>query len=739
MTLEKTLRCIVLAGIFVLPFVVFIITTSLFFPFIAGKNFFFRIVVEIIAGSWLALALVYPRYRPRREWLLAAFAVFVIIMAVADAQGVNPFKSFWSNYERMDGWVTLAHLFAYFVVAISVMNTQKLWDYLWHTSLAVSVGVSGYGLLQLAGLVTINQGGVRLDATFGNATYLAVYMLFNIFIAALLWTRSWVRRGEGPSTSLRTSKRLAPSLLYGGVIVLDFLILFFTATRGALLGLIGGAVLSTLLTIGVVPRSRMAWRAAAAVGAIIILGIGFWAFRDAAWIQRIEPLQRLATISFSDGTTISRFMNAGMALKGFEEKPILGWGQENYAIVFDKYFDPGMYGQEPWFDRVHNIILDWLVAGGILGLLGYLSLYGFALWCLWRKDAFAPAERSILTGLLAGYFFYLLFTFDNITSYLLFATVLAYIAWRAGEARQGEVLWEASLPAKALPFIAVVAVILVWGTGWFVNADALAQNRALLSAIAPQANVSTNFANFQKATAYGSFGTQEVREQLVQLTSQLASNTNVSNEVKNEFFDLAEQQMVQQANLSPLDARFPLFLGILFDSYGDYGDAETALERAHALSPAKQSILFQLAANAQARGDDAAALNYFKQAYELDTSYRDARILFTTALIQARDDAQADILLAPYIENGQAADPRIAAAYAGRGLYAKIVAIWKAHVAAQPTDLQGYFTLGAAYYAAGDSANAIATLQAAEQRDPSIATQAEQFIAQIKNGTAKVK
>jgi len=731
MTLEKTLRGIVLAGIFVLPFVVFIVATSLFFPFITGKNFFFRIVVEIITGSWLALALVYPRYRPRREWLLAAFAIFVIIMAVADAQGVNPFKSFWSNYERMDGWVTLAHLFAYFVVAISVMSTQKLWDYLWHTSLAVSVGVSGYGLLQLAGLITINQGGVRLDATFGNATYLAVYMLFNIFIAALLWTRSWVRSGEG--------KRLAPSLLYGSIIALDFLILFFTATRGALLGLIGGAVLATLLLVGVVPRSRMAWRAAAAVGIIIVLGGAFWAFRDAAWIQRIEPLQRLATISFSDGTTISRFMNAGMALKGFEEKPILGWGQENYAIVFDKYFDPGMYGQEPWFDRVHNILFDWLVAGGILGLLGYLSLYACALWCLWRKDAFAPAERSILTGLLAGYFFYLLFTFDNITSYLLFGTVLAYIAWRAGEARQGKVVWEKSLPSSTLPFVAVAAVVVVWGAGWFVNADALAQNRALLSAIAPQPDINTNYTNFQKATAYGSYGTQEVREQLVQITSQLASNTNVSNDVKKEFFNLAEQQMVQQSAASPLDARFPLFLGILFDSYGDYGDAKTALERAHALSPAKQSILFQLAANAQAQGDNAAALDYFKQAYELDTTYSEARFLYASALIQAKSDDQADAVLAPFIQNGQAADPRIASAYAARGLYGKIVTIWKAHVAAQPTDLQGYFTLGAAYYAAGDSADAIATLQAAEARDASIATQAEQFIAQIKNGTAKVK
>src|SRR3989338_1499681 len=157
--LEKTLRWIVLAGIFALPFIVFIVANEIFFPFITGKNLTFRIIVEIITGAWLALALVNPEYRPRKSWLLYAFAAFVAIIAVADANGVNPFKSFWSNYERMDGWVTLAHLFAYFVVASSVLSAQKLWRRLWLTSLGVSVLVGIYGLLQLAGVSAIGQGG----------------------------------------------------------------------------------------------------------------------------------------------------------------------------------------------------------------------------------------------------------------------------------------------------------------------------------------------------------------------------------------------------------------------------------------------------------------------------------------------------------------------------------------------------------------------------------------------------
>ncbi|MFA7309950.1 MAG: hypothetical protein WC050_03535, partial [Candidatus Paceibacterota bacterium] len=199
-TLEKTLKWIVIGGIFLLPFVPLLVTTSLFFPFITGKNFAFRIIVEIIAGGWLALALVSPAYRPRRSWILGAFAIFVLLIAISDAQGVNPFKSFMSNYERMDGWVTIAHLLVYTVVAAAMMRTEQLWKWLWWVTLGVSAYLSLYGLLQVLGVTTLGQGGAaglsaRVDATFGNPIYLAVYMLFHIFIAAMLWTQNLKERG----------------------------------------------------------------------------------------------------------------------------------------------------------------------------------------------------------------------------------------------------------------------------------------------------------------------------------------------------------------------------------------------------------------------------------------------------------------------------------------------------------------------------------------------------------------
>ncbi len=738
MTLEKTLRYIALAGVFTLPFVCLLITESLFFPYITGKNFAFRIIVEIMAGAWLALACVNPAYRPRRSSVLAALALFVLVIAVADATGVHPFKSFWSNYERMDGWVTLAHLLLYTVAAASIMNAEVLWRRLFQTSLAVSAFMSVYGYLQMAGFSSLGQGmaglNARIDARFGNPIYLAVYMLFHVFIAAMLWAQSWVEKGPGKRTSI--------SLAYGSVMALDTLTLFLTGTRGTMLGIIGGGLITALLLIVLARNSRNVWRiTVGAVVAFLVIAGGFWLVRDAAWVQRVGFLSRLATISTSDNTVQARFINWSIAWKGVQERPLLGWGQENYAIVFDKYYDPRMYAQEPWFDRVHNIIFDWLIAGGFLGLFTYLAIFGAALSALWRSGGFTIAERSILTGLFAAYFFHNLFVFDNVTSYILFGTVLAYIAWRSAAARAAPPLFQGTLLSREqLPYAAAAAALLVWGVAWYVNAGALAANRALLAAVSPQqGGALTNLEHFEKAISYGAFGTQEAREQLSQTATQIAQIASVTPDVKQKYYDRAVTEMEAQAKESPLDARFPLFLGLVHGAFGDYAKGAAALDKAHKLSLAKQSILYEVGQNAFARGDVPAALSAFQTAFELEPASVDARRLYAAIAIRVGDYALAGQLLEPILASGDAADPRILAAYVAQKALARAIPLWEARVKAQPDDVQAYFTLAALYYETGNAAKAIAALEAAKSRVPSIAAQANSVIEQIRNGTARVQ
>jgi tetratricopeptide (TPR) repeat protein len=516
---------------------------------------------------------------------------------------------------------------------------------------------------------------------------------------------------------------------------LSFSILFLTSTRAPLLGLFGGATLAALL-FGLFAPDRKVRRIAAlaCVGAVIFSGAFFLA-RDTALIQGIKPLARVANM-LEDSTTHSRIMNWGMAFEGFKERPILGWGHENYAAVFDKYYDPGMYAQEQWFDRTHNVIFDWLIAGGILGLLAYLSLYCLALLALWRSGAFALYERAIFTGLFAGYFFYLLFTFDNITSNILFIAILAYIAMRSSEKEKSASLAESwKLAKSAAPAVAGVVLLITPVIVWAVNADGMRQNYALISGLKQQpGGITENLENFERALSFGAMGTQEVREQIAQSAMKVAEAdaSLVSPEARRAFFEVAAREMKAQALEAPLNARAPYFGGVMHDTFGDHEEARKMLLMAQERSPQKQTILIALGANALARGESAAAMGYFKEAYESAPEYASARLYYAIGAVRTNDTAVLNTLLPGILKDGGALERQLLAAYASAKRYNEIVALVQEHIKLFPDDQQARLTLAVALFEGGNPSAAILSLEEAKRAIPAITEQADALIAQMK-------
>ena len=394
-TLDKALLWVARIGVFFVPFVPLIIASSLFFPFITGKGFAFRIIVEVVFACYLLLALRRPEFRPKRSLILYGVLAFITAVFLADAFAVNPFKAFWSNFERMEGFVTMIHLVAYFVVAAAVLNTEKWWHRFFATSVGVSAFLSIYGILQLAGKIVINQGGVRLDGTFGNAAYFAGYMLFHIFLSLFLILRH----------------RIPPMYkwMYGAAIALQVFTLIFTATRGAALGLVGGLSLAFLL-VALFERNnrRLRMGAVGAFLALVLVVVGLYVARDVSFVKNSSALTRFASVSVSDAGP--RLMVWGMAFQGFKENPVLGWGQEGFNYVFNKYYNPNMWSQEQWFDRTHNIFFDWLISADCW-TSPYLSLFTFLLWYIWKGEpadgepAFSFTEKKRLSGSLPAIWF----------------------------------------------------------------------------------------------------------------------------------------------------------------------------------------------------------------------------------------------------------------------------------------------------------------------------------------------
>jgi len=135
-----------------------------------------------MTALWLILLLFDAKYKPRKNWVLVMLAIFVGVVALSSVFGENFYRSFWSNYERMEGLITYLHLLAFFLVLAGTMKTERVWNRLFNTTLFASAIVAFYGVFQLFGILKTHQGN-RLDATLGNASYLAVYMVFHIFLA----------------------------------------------------------------------------------------------------------------------------------------------------------------------------------------------------------------------------------------------------------------------------------------------------------------------------------------------------------------------------------------------------------------------------------------------------------------------------------------------------------------------------------------------------------------------------
>lgn len=627
-------KYIIFVGLFLVPFVPFLVSSAFFFPFITTKAFTFRIIVEVIFAAWLLLALTDTSYRPKKSIILYVTLAFLAVIGLADIFGVAPVKSFWSNFERMEGYITLLHLGMFFMVISSVFGRndpasaqgsgEAMWKRWWNMTLVAAFLMVLYSVLQLVGLKTINQGGVRVDGTLGNAIYLAVYMLFHFFLALLfLW---------------REKKNRTLAWVYG-ILALSYLwILYFTATRGAILGLLGGLLIIAILNVRNKEDELIRKTSIALLAGLLIVVGGFWGVRNTEFVTNSPVLSRFSSLTAAELKTQGRYFVWPIAFKGWQERPLLGWGQENFNYIFQKHYVPEMFRLEPWFDRAHNIFLDWMVVGGVLGLLAYLSLYVALLFSIWKparlsgggKDTSLPyTEKSILTGLIAAYFFHNFFVFDHLISYILFFSLLAYIHSRTPDLDLSQTYVVKDLQTYvyvkrvALPAVGILLVLSLY----FVNIKPLMGNVFLIEAlksVQTPGRMPDAVQYFQKAYNAARLGRPEVAEHLAARAVPIFSS-DLSMEEKNAFFAFAKEAVAGGTKDSSLekDARYQLMAGSFLSTTGQLDEALAHLERARALMPGKQQMYLEIANVFLNKGDYPAAIETLVYLEEISPDHKE--------------------------------------------------------------------------------------------------------------------
>ena len=180
-----------------------------FFPFVVGKALYVRFLTLVAVGLWLVVFLRNPSYRAPRSAILIAFAVYLLATLISSMLGVSPQRSIWSYYERMQGFVSLAHWMAYLWVLVSVYRTRADWRALLNACLAGAVVVAVLGVGQNSGLrlTPFLQDVDRLDITLGNATYVGSYMLVSALVAVAFLAHSLLGGGdEAPAQPDRSTR-----------------------------------------------------------------------------------------------------------------------------------------------------------------------------------------------------------------------------------------------------------------------------------------------------------------------------------------------------------------------------------------------------------------------------------------------------------------------------------------------------------------------------------------------------
>jgi hypothetical protein len=773
MTLTSFLKSIIYFTLAIIPALAWYVSESTFFPFITGKNFAFRTIIEISFIAWVILATYDASYRPKKSLVFYSYSAFLAVLFIANLFGDNPYLSFFGNYERMEGWFTHLHLFAYFTILYSVYKVEKDWIGVLGWFMVASIAVASQALLQLFGqkdfflirvlgdtgnkiaaflnipYPTSMGNALRLDSTLGNSEYYGVYTLLFIFISLMLAVKmnKWSIKNSGTnkrgeilsfimvfvSAFVVLSERIllvianiisvnAPMLAeyiallsqflwYVGVLmliyfgynfvkklsegvissvplalfaILNVILLAFTQQRGSYLGLIV-AVLVSILVFVLSEESRKKYKKLTkyiiiALSTIVLIVTCLVIFKDSAIVKNSVIAQRISTIKltniivhpidsyekianesvyypelvshFGEATIVSRFLNMKMSVDGVNDNLkefLLGHGQENYIKVFSENFDPRMYAQESWFDRAHNVFMDWLVAGGLLGLLAYLALYLTPTYMMWigrGSKNISLADKVLLTGALAGYFVHNIFVFDSLTSYIIFVAILAYVASVTRVHENSTKVKEVNKVLKY--FIILVGILISIYLFLYTVLFPLMTNLDIISALKNSptsysnltSSTNANIKYFTSAINRNSFGKLEANEQMLQKVSNLANldlsqmkaeDRIVAEKAINDFKLFAGNSFENQI-ASNATARNTSFYGMYLRIIGDYNKSIFMLEKANLMSPNKQAISIEYAKILAGTGNIEQALEVAKKAYDSEPSFETAKSTYETLI-----------------------------------------------------------------------------------------------------------
>jgi O-antigen ligase/tetratricopeptide (TPR) repeat protein len=747
---ELSWRTAIIALLLVSLLVPLVVGSDFFFPYVAPRNIFFRVIVEVGAAA-LVLALSFGRKTLdlRGEPIFWSLVAFLAAASLSALLSPAPTHSFFGDFERMGGVWAWFHLGLFFLLLRTLRDED--WNWILNGALLVSLVVGAIAIRQHFAL------GPASSSTLGNSGLLAAYLLMNVALAGYLAV-----------TGVRY-RRLY--FLAGGA---NLLALIYAENRSTVIGLVLGAIVGGFIfaTVGAASRKKWIALSSAAILAVVVAGIslGIRAF-PAGTVTRHVPtvLQRLA-LTNPAGSDESRTMQWRAAIDGFKDRPLLGYGLENHNLVWSSHFDPGIYKIDTdIYDRTHNQFLETLATTGLIGTIAFLGIWiaiGLTLVRACRAGRLSAPAVAVLAGLQIAYATYLFFWFVDLNSTMLWILIAALIASRGTvgsvvlEVRGHDTERATARPALALGSI-VVLVVALYAEGY----TPLRANRALARIDSPKGSIAETFSELElvsnsagRQTAHTPIVMAEFIGSLRPRLREIRANPS-QRRMLNRAFAESFAAFAREIHRDTLNDRLYTHEGgLLVEAAEFYGSpsyeqqAIDALHKAIELSPHRMEQRIALASVYAEDGDYERALVVLSDAVKSDPLLGEPRYRMAVAYIGAGRGDSALAMLQSSLRLGYVGAPETYLSigkrleFSGRGtvaakLYSDYLeakyteSVWNRSEAIDgpvPTaDIAVAAHLPLLYMRARESELAIKTAAALSAFDPSRATLVDRFVSDV--------
>ena len=554
-----------------------------------------------MTGLYALLLIVdFEEYKPKFTPINIAVFLFWLSFCISTFTGVDPYHSFWDNHERMLGFFTITHYVIYFYVCGAVLKTWSDWRLALKIFLIAGTGVMFVGFLQVGNpQLLLNQGSDRVASTLGNPIYVGGYALFLSAMAALL---------------LAKEKTLHWRWILGAILALSFFGIFFSGTRGDMLALaVAIPLIIFLLAIALrgYPKAKIYLWSSLAVFVLIFSILYF--NRQTDFVKSIPAVGRAINTSYSTIKASPRWIAWQIALQSWKDKPIFGWGPNNYFYAFNSHYNPRSldfgYG-ETWFDNAHNIVLNTMAVQGTFGILVYLLLFAIAVMSLtiaYRKKHVDLTIFIVLSVYVISHLVENITVFENLTSYLYFMFVLAMISRLTllpeKDEKNQNVQANKNLSLGVVSVVGVTVFILIF----IFNIQPARANMKSLDAIKMlNSNPPMALSSVEDAINFKSPHIDDIRSDIsrsvVQIAYSLMQNQQTKIDFLKKILDVCYSELHKNTDLHPLDIRNQMTLSQMAQVMAQLNndpikiaEAENYLKDALDKSPKRQQLVYSLA------------------------------------------------------------------------------------------------------------------------------------------------